>query len=157
MRTSALMLLILVGLAGPISAQTDLAVTKSDGQDPVAMGTDIVYAIFLINNGPAPATNVVITDSLPSSVTFLSMEAPENWTCNTPQVDTTGVVNCTTASVAAGETVGFSLTVRPTAAGIISNTVNTTTTEPDSNPENNTQTEQTTVMTTEKPSEKSTE
>lgn len=153
MRTSALMCLLVVALAGPIHAQTDLAVSNSDGQDPVALGTDIAYAIFLINNGPAAATNVVMTDSFPSSVTFLSLEAPDNWTCNSPQVDTAGVVNCSTASMAAGETVGFSLTVRPTAAGIISNTVSANTTEPDSNPENNTQTEQTTVITTDKPSE----
>ncbi len=152
MKTFALICL-LFSFAMTIYAQTDLAVSKSDGQDPVALGSDIVYAIFLINNGPLPATNVVLTDSLPSSVTFLSIQAPENWTCNTPQVDTTGVVNCSTASLPAGETVGFSLAVKPTAAGVISNTINATPTEPDSNPENNNQTEQTTVITTEKPSE----
>jgi large repetitive protein len=110
-----------------------------------------VYAIFLINNGPGQATNVVWTDALPSSVTFLAIEAPENWTCNTPQVDTTGIVNCSNSGVAAGETVGFTLTVRPTIAGVITNTVSTTTTEPDTNMENNTQTQQTTVITTDTP------
>jgi uncharacterized repeat protein (TIGR01451 family) len=153
MRVSAFLGLLFLALACAVHAQTDLAITKSDGQDPVALGTNIVYAIFLINNGPGQATNVVLTDALPSSVTFSSMDAPENWTCNTPQVDTSGIVNCSNSGVSPGETVGFTLTVRPTAAGVITNTVSTTSSEPDSNMENNTQTQQTTVITTEKPSE----
>ena len=154
MRTSVFLCFLFCALAGAVNAQTDLAITKSDGQDPVALGSNIVYAIFLINNGPGQATNVVVTDALPSSVTFLSMDAPENWTCNTPQVDTTGIVNCSNSSVSAGETVGFTLTVRPTVAGVITNTVSATTSEPDTNMENNTQTQQTTVITTEKPIER---
>jgi len=140
-----------LGLVGVVYAEADLAVSNSDAQDPVTLGANVVYAIFLINNGPAAANNVVLSDSLPPNVTFVSFEAPETWTCTTPQSDTAGALNCSCAKVEAGETVAFSLNVKPNAAGVLTNTVAVTTTEPDQNLENNSRSEETTVLSAQDP------
>src|SRR5216117_166809 len=50
----------------------DLSVTKSDSPDPVNTGAVLTYTIRVHNAGPDPATNTVLTDSLPGGVTFIS-------------------------------------------------------------------------------------
>jgi uncharacterized repeat protein (TIGR01451 family) len=50
----------------------DLSLTKSDSPDPVATGAVLTYTIRIHNAGPDPATNTVVTDSLPGGVTFVS-------------------------------------------------------------------------------------
>lgn len=51
---------------------TDLSVTKSDAPDPVSVGKDLVYTITVKNAGPLTATGVTLTDTLPTSVSFVS-------------------------------------------------------------------------------------
>ena len=51
----------------------DLAITKTDSDDPVASGSEFFYTIQYVNNGPSDATEVVIIDELPADgVTFVS-------------------------------------------------------------------------------------
>lgn len=45
----------------------DLIVTKTDGPDPVLIGTDTRYTVAVRNSGPSDATNVKIVDTLPLS------------------------------------------------------------------------------------------
>lgn len=47
-----------------------LNITKTADPSPVASGSGLVYTITFSNTGNAPATNVVITDTLDSRVTF---------------------------------------------------------------------------------------
>ena len=50
----------------------DLSITKSmDNVTPV-VGTDVVFTIRVLNNGPDDATNVQVKDKLPSSYSYLS-------------------------------------------------------------------------------------
>ena len=58
-------------------AVADIVVsTFTDAPDPVAAGQDLTYTITAKNNGPAPATNVVLTDfPLPANVQFVSTSA----------------------------------------------------------------------------------
>ena len=50
----------------------DLAVTKTDDVDPVAVGTDVTYTVTVRNVGAEPATGVVATDTLPAGMSFVS-------------------------------------------------------------------------------------
>ena len=50
----------------------DLLVLKTDNPDPVVAGQDLTYTLSVTNNGPSPATNVVVTDPLPAGVSFVS-------------------------------------------------------------------------------------
>ncbi|TWU02353.1 beta strand repeat-containing protein [Stieleria varia] len=55
---------------------SDLSVTKSDNQAgaSVPAGTQFTYTITVTNNGPDDATNVIATDTLPASTTFVSAQ-----------------------------------------------------------------------------------
>jgi uncharacterized repeat protein (TIGR01451 family) len=58
----------------------DLSITKPDDPDPVAIGAPLTYTIDVVNAGPAPATDVRATDTLPSGVTVTSI-TPSQGTC----------------------------------------------------------------------------
>ena len=88
----------------------DVAVTKSG---PAAAGpdTDVVYTIVVRNGGTVAATNVTLTDTLPGTMTFVSLDqsgAP--FSCSTPAATTGGTITCTAATLAAGATTTFTLT-----------------------------------------------
>jgi large repetitive protein len=55
-----------------VAASADLAVTNS-GPSSVTQGTNATYTITLVNHGPNPAQNVVLSDILPTGSTLVSM------------------------------------------------------------------------------------
>src|SRR5919108_1483903 len=71
--------------AGALAQGTDgsanLAAAKSDSPDPVTSGTPLTYTIEITNHGPNPATNVALTDQLPTGVDFVSAD-PSLGTCS---------------------------------------------------------------------------
>ena len=50
----------------------DLQVLKTDSPDPVLVGNNVLYTVTVENNGPDDATGVILTDTLPADVTFVS-------------------------------------------------------------------------------------
>jgi len=54
----------------------NLKITKTDGPDPVRVGTSLTYTIGVENLGPMPATGVVVTDNLPRGVDLVSAAGP---------------------------------------------------------------------------------
>lgn len=50
----------------------DLSVSITDSPDPVATGAALTYSIRVRNAGPDSATGAVLTDSIPSGVTYVS-------------------------------------------------------------------------------------
>jgi uncharacterized repeat protein (TIGR01451 family)/fimbrial isopeptide formation D2 family protein len=57
----------------PAAPNADLVVTKSQPSPAtVNPGGTITYTVTVTNNGPATATNVVVTDTLPAGTTFTS-------------------------------------------------------------------------------------
>jgi uncharacterized repeat protein (TIGR01451 family) len=131
------------------SAQTtvnplaDLAVTKTGAPDPVMAGADLTYTIGLTNNGPSPAANPALAETVPTGTTFQSITPPGGWTCGTvPAVGGTGAISCTAAAdLATGASVSFTLVVRVGAGAlpgaIINNTATVSTTTPESVLSNN--------------------
>src|SRR6185295_15194302 len=53
----------------------DLSISKTDSPDPVLVGAVLTYTIQVGNLGPQAATEVIVTDDLPSHVTFVSASA----------------------------------------------------------------------------------
>lgn len=115
----------------------DLQLTKSDSPDPVAQDGTLVYTITVKNNGPIPAQNAVVTDTLPGSVTFVSASPG----CD----ETAGVVTCDLGSFASGETKAVTIVVTPTQLGAISNSASVSSPTADPELSNNADTESTTV------------
>ena len=61
--------------AAVASAQTaDLRIEKYTFADPAAAGADFSYFMFVSNNGPDTAHNVLMTDIMPTGVTFESAQ-----------------------------------------------------------------------------------
>ena len=92
-----------------VSTLADLAVSDAASPNPVVAGQDVTYTTTLVNNGPSDATNVVVTATVPAGATFVALTA-NGWDCGSPNAS--GVVTCTTATLAAGRTVSFPLVVR---------------------------------------------
>ncbi|MGH7744497.1 MAG: hypothetical protein ACREQ5_06705 [Candidatus Dormibacteria bacterium] len=94
---------VVVATAG----QADLAVTKAGSPNPVLAGNNISYTITVQNNGPATATGITLTDTLPASATFVSdTPLPGGWACAPPSG---GVLTCTNPSMAANTASTFRL------------------------------------------------
>jgi uncharacterized repeat protein (TIGR01451 family) len=96
---------------GTTLTQADLAVSDVASPNPVAPGTNIVYTQTVTNNGGVAATTATFTETTPTNTTFQSLTYPAGWSCTTPRVGRTGTITCTDASVAAGFSGNFVLTV----------------------------------------------
>ena len=57
----------------------DMVLTKSDGTDTAIAGAHLPYAIHYVNNGNITATNVVITETVPTGTTFNSAGSTGRW------------------------------------------------------------------------------
>ncbi len=91
-----------------VQPRFDLEVTKTDGQTTVTTGSLVTYTITVDNDGPSAATNVVVTDTLPTGMVFVSA------TSNSTSFGTGSGQNysATIASLASGETRTISLVAR---------------------------------------------
>ena len=121
--------------------EADLSVTKSDLSDPVAAGGILTYDIQITNAGPAEATGIQITDTLPVNTSFVSA-TPDQGSCS----ESAGTVTCDLGTLAASGSTGVQLVLTANALGSVSNTVEATANELDPNLANNTATAGTTVV-----------
>src|SRR5262249_54013471 len=90
------------------------------------------------NFGPNRAENTVVTDTLPSDVTFVSASATKG-TFKVPPVGQNGTVNWDIGEIltTGQEEAQIVVTVTPNGKTTITNTVTVTSTTPDPNPVNN--------------------
>ncbi len=125
-----------------IAAIADLSITKTDSPDPVNAGSNLTYTITVTNNGPAMATNVSISDTLPlTGLTFVSAMLSPSGPCQFAS----GVVTCTIGVMTSGATATATVVVTPTASGTLSNTATVTSNVPDHVPGNESATTSTLV------------
>ena len=55
----------------------DLALAVTAAPDPLLVGGNLTYTMIVTNNGPSPATNVTIRNTLPTGAVFVdSMHPP---------------------------------------------------------------------------------
>jgi uncharacterized repeat protein (TIGR01451 family) len=106
----------------------DLSVTKFAGRDAVVVKEPLTYTIVITNNGPSAATELALTDTLPTGVTLLAASSG----CSG-----TGPVTCTLDTLNAGITATITITIEPMTRGIITNTVSVMGKEFDPDSDNN--------------------
>ncbi len=111
-----------------VSAEADLSITKVDSADPSPAGNNqtLDYTIEVSNAGPSDASNVVVTDTLPSLVTFQSTSGCLN--------DPAGVPDCQLGTIAAGSSAVYTVRVglpRTDQTIVNSVSVSSDTTDPD--------------------------
>jgi uncharacterized repeat protein (TIGR01451 family) len=118
-------------VAGP---QSDLSVTKTAIPDPVAPSQPVTYTITVSNAGPAAATSVLVSDTLPPGTTFMGASGT-GWTCGVSP----GIATCNRATLAVGTAPVITLVLgAPAAPGSLTNSVTVSASTTDPNPANNT-------------------
>jgi uncharacterized repeat protein (TIGR01451 family) len=115
---------------------TDLRITKTDSPDPLFAGEELTYTIEVKNEGGNLASGVALTDTLPSSVEFVSSSS---------SCEGDSEVVCSLGAIASGASAQVTLKVKPTQAGTITNTASVSADNPDPNKGNNSDSETTTV------------
>ena len=56
-------------------AAADMSIVKQASTDSIAVGQQLTYIVEVLNSGPEVATGVVITDTLPAGVAFVSAQS----------------------------------------------------------------------------------
>ncbi len=108
-----------------LAAEADLEITKEDSADPPPAGQDLIYTLTVENLGPSDALNVVVSDALPSEVTYVSDDCGGTntppWTWNVGTLADGATVTC-----------NITVSINPTPPASISNTatVDSDTTDP---------------------------
>jgi len=107
-------------ILGSISADVlpdsaDLTISKSDSPDPSVAGNILTYTVTVSNAGPSDAQNVVVTDTLPAGVTFISTSGCDE--------DPNGVPTCTLGTIPNGAFAQYtiSVSVDTNTLGVITN------------------------------------
>ena len=125
---------------------TDLAITKTSGPNPVIAGNDLTYTITVTNNGPSHATNVLITDCLPSEVRYVSHSTTDG-TASHDGSPVDGTVTWNVGSLTSGSSATLTITVvvKSSSTGIIINTATVSGAETDPIIGNNMATQETRI------------
>jgi uncharacterized repeat protein (TIGR01451 family) len=84
-------------VAGPMA---DMGVTKEASADEVLANSNVTYTIQVANGGPNNAVNATLNDTLPGTMTFVSLSVPSGWTCSNPAPGAGGTISCSNPSLA---------------------------------------------------------
>ncbi|QIK63340.1 DUF11 domain-containing protein [Leucobacter viscericola] len=85
-------------LVGPGGAQPDLSIVKDDSETDVSPGQQLDYTLTVTNSGNIGASGVVVSDTLPEGMTFVSCDSEPAVACS----ETNGVVTATFPELAGG-------------------------------------------------------
>jgi uncharacterized repeat protein (TIGR01451 family) len=123
----------------PVSV--DLVITKSVNDSTPDESQTLVYSLTVTNSGPDSASNVVVSDLLPSGVTFVSASSTAG-----AYASTTGSWTIGSLSNGASVLLDITVTINASTGGItINNTATVDGDESDPTPSNNSDTESVTV------------
>ena len=104
------------------------------------MGENFTYTLTVTNNGPATATGVVVTDTLPAAVTYVSATPA-------PASVSGQMLTWNVGSLAVGASTTITVTVNATTGGVSAlNVAEVTSTTPDVDLSNNTATNVTRIV-----------
>ena len=133
-------------IAGPSAGASpagtaDLAVALTDRPDPTTVGHHVFYTVTTRNRGPAEATGVRVSFSLPEGASFASA-TPTKGTCASP-VEAT--LTCRLGEILSGTKAGVTIDVVPSGPGVMRSEASVRANEADPTPGNNRRSTETTV------------
>lgn len=109
----------------------DLGITMGATPNPVKRGASLSYSINIKNSGPASASGVVVTDTLPAGMSLVSVSGSQG-SCSG-----TATVTCSLGSMVNGAAASVTIVVKPLLAGIYTNRVSVKSAAVDGNSANN--------------------
>jgi len=119
-----------------VVTDADLAVVKTTLDAPLVAGETVSYDITVTNNGPSDAQNVTVTDPVPAGLTLDA--AASSASCSLGG----SIATCSTATVASGASVSYTLVFAIDAATadgtLVTNKTKVDSDTPDSDPSNDT-------------------
>ncbi len=119
-----------------VTSRADLVLSKTASPTPVVDGEVATYTITVRNSGPSVSRGVVVTDPVPSPLTYVS-SASSHGSC----AEVGGTVTCSLGDLTVGTTATVTVVARvPSAGGAngVTNTAGVTSTTTDPEPGNNT-------------------
>lgn len=120
--------------------EVNLVIALTDTPDPVFAGQPLNYTVSVNNTGPLDTTGVMMTDTLPSGVTFGSA-TPSQGSCSGDNTS----VSCGLGNLASGGSASIAIRVTPLVAGVITNGAQVVANETDPDTSNNSASVTTTV------------
>lgn len=118
----------------------DLSVSQSVSASSLLAGNTLSYSMTIANGGPFTATSVTLSDTLPAGVTVGAV------TFSQGNCIGTSTITCAFGNLTSGAVATVTVSITPTQAGPLVNTVNVAGARSDLNAANNTTTAQTTVI-----------
>jgi large repetitive protein len=115
----------------------NLSISKVNSPDPVVAGTALTSTITATNDGPSPASNVVVTDELPPDIGTVTATPSQGPPCTVTTTD----VSCAIGTLAPGATVTVTVVtaVPPgSPAGSLTDVAGITSDTADPDPDDNT-------------------
>lgn len=94
----------------------DVQVAVRESEDPVQVGTELVYTVLVTNAGPLAAADLVVSNELPEGAAFVSATSSQG-TCTQQE----GIVVCTLGGLPRGGAATVAMTVVPAAVGWLTN------------------------------------
>jgi uncharacterized repeat protein (TIGR01451 family) len=91
----------------------DLFISNAGMPDIVLIGQTVTYTLSVTNSGPDTAEDIIVTDTLPDGVTFVSASPG----CS----NASGTVSCNLGSLASGASDSITIVVTANTAGVLTN------------------------------------
>ena len=114
-----------------IQENADINIQSSNSQTSVSRGKNITYTWSVGNSGPGKALNVILTDALPSGVSFVSA------TTTSGVCSGAATVTCNLGSLTNGTNATVKIVAKTSARGTFTNRAQITSTTQDNNTTNN--------------------
>ncbi len=111
------------GATTTVAPAADLQLTKSVDRATANIGDTLIFTLVGTNNGPAPATGVTLTDTLPASLQLVGTPTATQGACAVAGQ----TVTCSPGAVASGGTVTATITARVLASASATTVTNAAT------------------------------
>ena len=112
----------------------DLSISGAVAPSPVPLGSELTYTLVVSNHSSVNAMSVMVTNTLPQTVTFISAQTTLG-ACNATPA---GIVSCALGTLSHGASATINIRGRATVEGAIANTATVSSGQPDTNLMNNT-------------------
>ncbi len=123
-----------------VTTEADLSLTDTSSVPDTTVASHFTYTLRATNNGPSPATNVSLTDTLPSDVTLLSTPTSSQGSCEQSTKFT-----CSLGTLARGATATVTITVEAGDVGTATDSASVASEVRDPEPANNSATASTQI------------